>query len=249
MCSRNTQYAFLGGSLGLTKVLSKYRMYVDTRDTSLVPHFIMDGYWEPWITIALRGLKGGTAIDIGANHGYYTLLLAELCGKVYAFEPQPDICDLLRKNVIINGFRQDVDVYAYAVGAERGLAYLEEAEDGAKGSARIFGEVDFRGEKTVDVISLDEMFPSEEDISFIKMDAEGSEEAIWKGMQNLLKSSHPTILMEFTPEAYQDADGFLADIQKWYPLREVDNDGELATVSPEEILGRDLSMLWLEKEK
>src|SRR5688572_19819262 len=52
-CRDHTFYAYLGNNTGLCKVLTKYKIYVDTRDAGVTPHYIMDGFWESWLTQCL----------------------------------------------------------------------------------------------------------------------------------------------------------------------------------------------------
>src|SRR2546427_3878451 len=52
--------------------------------------------------------KGDTVLDLGANIGYWTCLLADLVGvtgRVFAFEPSPYNFQLLKKNVEMNGYK------------------------------------------------------------------------------------------------------------------------------------------------
>ncbi len=69
---------YLGENLALTRVLDRFKMYVDARDISLAPHLLLDGYWELWNTKVFRQLlrPGMHVVDVGANVGYYTLLAA-----------------------------------------------------------------------------------------------------------------------------------------------------------------------------
>lgn len=244
-CKDQSRFAYLGEGRGIARVLGKYNMYVPTRDTAIAPHLIMDGYWEPWVTTALFRLpRNIQCIDIGANLGYYTLLLADLCGNVRAFEPQRELVQFILNSVKVNGLLDRVQVSPGAVSdwdGTAGLSFLGGSTD--LGSVSI---VEGRGvDNPIPVRTLDGL---RKKIDFIKMDAEGSEEQIWKGGQKLIEAQRPTILMEFTPHAYEEAPGFLERIQAWYPLREVDTDGGLKSVTPDEILSRDsFSMLWLEK--
>ncbi len=114
-------------ALAVTKFGSK--IYVDTRDTSLAPHLMMEGDWEPWVTNAivtqLLKYKGCTFIDVGANVGWYTLLACKLTAShVFAFEPNIRICKLLRKTITVNGYRERVTLTEAACGAEYGVARL-----------------------------------------------------------------------------------------------------------------------------
>ncbi len=101
--------------------LRQYKMYVDLRDTGFAPHFMFEGYWEYWITeFVWRNVRPGqVALDLGANHGYYTLLLVDLVGpggKVHAFEPNPRLAELLDMNIALNGFWRTARARAEAVG-------------------------------------------------------------------------------------------------------------------------------------
>ena len=55
-------------------------MYIDTADVGFGAHLLLDGFWESWLTefIARRVQAGMRFADVGANHGYYTVLAADL---------------------------------------------------------------------------------------------------------------------------------------------------------------------------
>lgn len=249
-CEQKCQYAYLGGGEALTRVLGKYMMYVDSKDTSIAPHLMLNGYWESWITQVLTRLPRGTrCVDIGANHGYFTLVLADLCGSdVFAFEPQEHLAEMIRKSSIVCGFRSRVQVAQVAVGSKSGLVALElpPGEPHNRGAAWcVDGPPIGVAESTVvHLVTLDEAVPGT--VGFIKMDAEGFESEIWAGMSRHLES-RPTILMEFSPSRYEDAGGFLDEIEKCYTLREIDNGGNIVAAKREALLANeDFSMLWLE---
>lgn len=248
-CRSKTQYAYLGEGEALTRVLGKYLMYVDTRDVSLAPHLIHDGFWESWITQALTFIQPGTrCIDVGANHGYYSLVLAELSGaEVFAFEPQEKMAQLLRKTANVNGFKNQMHVVQAAVGSEEGFVSLVSPPGDPNSLGGVHCTYDVHLESRVRLVSLDDAVPGP--VGFIKIDAEGFEPGIWAGMQRHLQS-RPTILMEFTPAAYVDPAGFLAQIESCYTLREVDTNGSIVpVVDRDEFLKRpDFSMLWLETD-
>lgn len=249
LCERRAQYAYLGDGVGLARVLSKYRMYVDTQDTSVAPHLIMDGYWESWISQTLAMIAPGTScVDIGANHGYYTMMMAELGeSKVYAFEPQKGLAGLVRKSSILNGYSKQVTVIESAVGMQNGYVQLIPPFGITHNRGSYFCSNEAQGYKDavrVPVVRLDDVV--KEKVGFIKIDAEGYEPYIWEGMPRIL-GTRPTILMEFTPIAYEDAAGFLDKIASCYSLREVDSGGSIVATSKEQLLDKnDFAMLWLE---
>ena len=72
----------------------KYLMCADAQETGITPHLCMDGYQESWITIALACTlrPGWHCLHVGANHGYYTLIMADAVGRegrVVPVEPTP----------------------------------------------------------------------------------------------------------------------------------------------------------------
>lgn len=100
---------YLGDNLILTRVLGRFKMFVDTTDLSSACHLIADGYWEMGTTKFLESLlkPGMTVVDIGARFGYYSLIAAAAVGpdgRVHAIEADPRNFEILQKNVDINGF-------------------------------------------------------------------------------------------------------------------------------------------------
>src|SRR5688572_28813430 len=95
-CTHHVDHIYLGDKTALCKVLTRYKMYVDVNDHSIAPHLLMDGYWESWITILLAKIiePGMTCLDIGANFGYFSLLMAGMAeggGRTIAVEPNPQV--------------------------------------------------------------------------------------------------------------------------------------------------------------
>lgn len=80
--SARTRFAYLGNNRGLGVVLAKYKMHLDTTDQGFAPHMIFDGYWEYWLTrfLADQIKPGDNVCDVGANMGYYSVLMSELVG-------------------------------------------------------------------------------------------------------------------------------------------------------------------------
>src|SRR5208337_857429 len=70
------------------------------------------------LAVARHVRQGYCCVDVGANCGYYTLLLASLIGpegRVWACEPIPSMVPLLRQSVQLNGFESRVEVVETAV--------------------------------------------------------------------------------------------------------------------------------------
>ena len=127
------QSSYLGDHTSLCRVLGKHLCYVDTRDRHLAPHLIMNGFWEPWITVAIaqRMRPGMVCVDVGANLGYFTMLLADLVGPsgaVIAFEPNPRLRELCTSSISANGFRDRTCVSGFAA-SDRDGDHAEDHDD------------------------------------------------------------------------------------------------------------------------
>jgi len=162
------------------------------------------GYEQLTLELMRRLVKpGDTAVDIGANIGYFTLFLSRATGrggKVYAFEPSPQNFSLLRKNLRINA-------HAHAVAEEKAVADRAGQIDlylswRSNGQHTLFGDRKRRRSVPVGMVSLDGYFPPNTPVDFIKMDIEGAEVHALKGMQRVL-SDNPRLRMivEFNPGA------------------------------------------------
>lgn len=152
---------------------------------------------------------GDWVIDIGANVGHYTLELARCVGaggRVLAFEPNPATMAYLAENCQRAGLMnvtllnmaasESADEYGFRIPAGRtGL-------DG-----HYFAAVDEGGDWRVLGLAVDQLQLAHP-IRLVKLDAEGHEAAILRGMPELLQRDHPTLIVEDNDEA---VGGYLRD--------------------------------------
>lgn len=133
-------------------------------------------------------------IDVGANNGYYSCLLASLGCKVFAFEPMPSFGRQLNNNIEINGFDEIVSHQQYAVSDEEGTVNMA---DGLV----VFDNLDSKS-TLCDLVTLDKWCKDRNlmnEISFIKIDVEGAEGKVVTGAQEVIAASKPIILIEISP--------------------------------------------------
>jgi len=184
-------------------VVDGHEMFLGEADNLKLSIF---GAYEPLETELVKKevKKGDVALDIGANIGYYTLVLARIDGgKVFAFEPDPSNFALLKKNVEANGYKNVVLVQK-AVSNQTGRARLYLSPT-TPADHRIFDSGDGRQSVAIETVRLDDYFKNfNGKIDFIKMDAQGAEGGVIQGMLNLLKKNHNVkIAMEFSPNLLQ----------------------------------------------
>jgi FkbM family methyltransferase len=228
----------------LCRVLGRYKMLVDSRDRGLAPHLLLDGFWEFWCTrfMLARIARGAVAWDVGANLGYFTLLMADLvgpAGRVVAVEPNPRLATLLERSLELNGFHARTALHQAAATQRattlRFRGALEEPKNG-----HVLAEdapIDpALPEIRVPGVPLDELG---ERADFVKIDVEGAEAAVWGGMQRLLdRNPGVTVLLEFNGQRGADAAALLRDIAGRFPLAELRVDGTVAPVGQETVLPR-----------
>lgn len=216
----------------VVRALGELKMVVDTRDFSLTPHLVMDGFWESWITVwAQRAVsEADRVLNVGANCGYYALLFGQRAERVVAVEPQPNLCANLRLSVLLNGMAARVEVAECVAGAERATVRLAMHRD-LMGSA-------FVGEPPADTTEWSRSRPIEQrpshelmaDATCAFIDAEGYEPHVWKGLAPLLQRQQLRwVAMEWSPSRYDDPEKFMAELSAYGVLYKVDHDGSERT--------------------
>ena len=150
--------------------------------------------------------RGSTVFDVGAHVGEWTLLFSELvgpAGRVIAFEPDPVARASLKKNLEGNGI-STVTVEEECVSDKTGKAVLRAQRFGSGLSSivRPHGRGMRYDELEVESTTLDEYCETHGlSPDWIKIDAEGSEPLIVRGMQGLIRNRHPQAILEFHSDA------------------------------------------------
>jgi FkbM family methyltransferase len=148
-------------------------------------------------------MQGGrTFLDIGAHVGTWTLRLAPLFERVFAFEPDPRGYEALRKNVKLAGLK-NVEVIPKAVSDKTGKLTLNLYGNPCTNSMLSPNESQRHGEAIirtleVDTIALDD-FVAERgitDVDMVKCDAEGAEMLIVEGGLKMFHDQQPDLFLE-----------------------------------------------------
>jgi len=92
--------------------MNRYRFYVNVGEPlGVESYFFRENCTLPITRTLIR--PGDVCVDAGANAGHYTFLCASVvgsAGRVFAFEPNPEFAELLRKSTRLNGFEGIVRV-------------------------------------------------------------------------------------------------------------------------------------------
>jgi len=214
---------------------------------------MMDGLWESWLTVfmARRIMPGMAVVDVGANHGYYTLMFADLVGdegRVAAIEPSPRMVELLRRSVAVNGFSERVTIHECAAVSEDGVKLALFTPDNEPKNAHIVPDTHADHAESVSisgsrVATLLHDWPR---VDFMKIDVEGAEEAALAGAWPILERDRPDVLLEFSATRCADPEGLLSRLEELYgQYRTVTFDSTLAPVTKAALLDRSRTEDWI----
>jgi FkbM family methyltransferase len=162
--------------------IRRRRFMTDEKEFALLDSFLRPGDW---------------ALDIGANVGHYTLRMAELVGRegrVVAVEPVPDTFALLAANARL--FRYENVSLLNIAASDRVASMSIEIPQFAGGltnyyQARLASSEDGLRVLTLPIDSL--ALPA---VRLVKIDVEGHELPVLRGMRALLERDHPALIVE-----------------------------------------------------
>jgi FkbM family methyltransferase len=161
------------------------------------------GYWENHLQYFYTQFikPNDIIIDGGANMGFHSIQFAKLAnqGKVYCFEPQPLIFNVLSTNILINGATDIVKQFRLGLGdKEEDLKMTPLSEQLFSencinyGGRALTGGDD--GEEEVQLTTIDNLQLSK--LNFMKLDVQGFELKTLLGGKNTIITYHPIIFIE-----------------------------------------------------
>jgi FkbM family methyltransferase len=142
-----------------------------------------------------------TVIDIGAHTGNMSVAYSLFAGNVFSFEPNPATFEVLEKNSQLNS---NIQPFNYAVSDEEGALEFHYSDfgfcNGGFATRTDFG-IGVTGHKVpIDVYAINlESFLKDKkinNISLIKIDAEGHDKDILKTLTNIINKHKPTLITE-----------------------------------------------------
>lgn len=166
------------------------------------------GIWEPRTTWAVKKFtkEGDICIDVGASIGWFTMQFARRAGptgKVFAFEPTPNQIPYITENVRKNGFKDIVKIFN--VGA------WDKTED-IKLPVNAGVKYESKG------VAIDDVLEAEgiQQIDLAKIDVDGPEVKVLKGLERTIKrSSNMKLIIEYYPKYILDAGDKPEEFQKF----------------------------------
>ena len=172
-------------------------------------------YEEKLLSYISRLDLEGVYIDVGANIGNHALFF-DMCTKakkVYAFEAHPEIYRYLAKNIKAN--KSAAMAYHQAVGETAGKCHIVEVASDIIGGASTAKGGD------IDMVPLDSAI--KERVSLVKIDVEGGEIGVIKGMSRILSEDKPELIIEAADKPFLKEITTALDPYGYYPIEVFNN--------------------------
>ena len=175
-----------------------YKLILDLREYTAWSYYFKD-YEKPVKKFVKKKLKkNSNAIDIGANLGYFSILFSSIIkqGKVYSFEPEKKNFKKLIDNIKLNNCK---NILPYNIGlgnskSQQKLYLTNEINEG--GHHILNSNSSNRQYQTINTEKLDNIIKDKKKFEIVKIDVEGYELEVLKGMTNVLKKTHFVIIEE-----------------------------------------------------
>lgn len=185
------------------------------RWTPLGDHILHEPLTTERFVDAIR--PSSTVVDVGAQYGYFSVIASGFVGtggKVLAFEPDPRPWPFLEWAA--QHSRGNLEISQMAVSSGQGHGQL--SVSGTMGSSSLVpGMVtDVQSVREVEMIALDDVFDQRPELpapSVVKIDVEGAELAVLRGMERLLEGD-VTLIIEYE-RTHIERHPELHDLPRW----------------------------------
>lgn len=196
--------SLLKDSTRVVSCLNSIKIKVDLLE-EIGTHVFLYGVWEPVNTkFFIQLLKPGMiCYDIGANIGYYTLIFARAVGEsgsVLSFEPISSVRKSLVENVVLNNYSHIVKVIDTALSDTESEIEMYLGDASNMGTSSFARPKNFSGKsETVKTLLLDNLIKRDNLYKLpdvLKIDVEGAELKVLRGMNTLLSTNSIDIFVE-----------------------------------------------------
>lgn len=223
-------------------------MLLNLKDRGIQTDLFMHGIREVQATKHLRSIMqpDWTMVEIGANIGYYALMEARAVKRVIAIEPGPDNYKGLMTNIALNGYR-NIETHQLAIGDHKGVVGFEISK--ACNWNKI-ARPNVTGDVQVQMTTLDDFLQGRK-IDFLRMDVEGYELCILKGMPQTIRDSRPGMFIEVHRDLLRDYGGSQKELMEYlasfgyYVSRSYPTGKEVPIGRIDKLLADPLTAKWL----
>ncbi|ULQ46702.1 FkbM family methyltransferase [Flagellatimonas centrodinii] len=162
---------------------------------------LLEGLFGVVLAPKAAEFKAGLAMDIGANIGNHSLWFSSRFARVLAFEPNPICTRLIEASAMLNG-AENIQALGYGLSESNAELVFRLNLAGNLGQSGVTGSLVLRKSRSfpVQVRVADEAVTDEMldglPVRLVKIDVEGHELSVLKGMTGLLAKHRPIVLFE-----------------------------------------------------
>ena len=185
-------------------------------DEEIDRQIAMHGIYEYRTLRYLRHVipQGAVMLDVGANIGNHALYLSDRCSQIHCFEPNPRAYNRLEKNIALNRVT-NVKVHRFGLGDRDAVERFEDT--GWLGMAK-FSET---GDQELLIRKGDDAVADIPRIDLIKIDVEGMEPSVLKGLSETIARHRPLVSFEYSGHSAGKCDWkTIRDALKGYRISE-----------------------------
>jgi FkbM family methyltransferase len=193
---------YVGDGIALTYLADETPLFINANDMGGPFNLLNGGRYEEENVEALLSFVGEDTvfIDIGANIGLYTLIVGRRVfpnGKIYSFEPNPRLYELLSRNVYVNGLSEIIQCFPLGL-SDRNCRATFQYPKGHLGGGHIDSPGSVAGHIAVEaeIRRLDDLLGDDFRCDLVKIDVEGHEAKVLEGMKGIVENS-PSIKILF----------------------------------------------------
>jgi FkbM family methyltransferase len=215
-----SKWSYVQPDLDALLVSGEFDLLVPTVETGLLSYFLRHGLEgiEPGVRAVLkkRLRAGATVVDVGASLGVHALTMAHAVGpggRVVCIEPMPHIASALKRTLRLNGFSERSEVICAAATDSAGEATFHCSPHSPMSS--LFPISEESANIKVPTLALNDRFAEGQRVDLVKIDVEGAEPLVYRGMSRILRENPEIVLIlewsasHFTrsgqsPEAFWD---------------------------------------------
>lgn len=208
--SSNVSHYFADNGNPIVTMHSMFLLECENGDTAFTDPVMQCGYWEAWVAQAMlqeiyASPPGTVFVDVGANVGYYTILMAMNGCNVMSFEPNPAVFSLLERNIALNRQQNNVQAMMTALGSEKKDHGFLNIHHGHSGASTMCDQESSDDSIIVALNTFSSKIQSSglgpEDNLVIKVDVEGYEREVWDGALDFRQSTmgNNTWFVEWVP--------------------------------------------------
>ena len=173
-----------------------------------------EGYWEKeqvsFLKVLVNRHHCTLFFDVGALWGYYSIQLSEEVSikRTYLFEPSKTNRYQLFGNLFVNQLSEKTDVFPYAISSFDGKANFFSYPDNNRGRSCL----QEKGDQSVEVRKIDSIFDFSGESAAFKIDVEGEELNVIKGMEEFLKNNRCVLQIESFSDNFEELKELLSSM-------------------------------------